>query len=109
LLEVAWCWERDALEALKLELKLELELLKSLKLAFAFTFELKFPFETRVCGYGDGLDEGLDRPRRRGCKSEGNGPYVCTECAKRAGIPEGSSGAWNAKSKPGASARHSLN
>jgi hypothetical protein len=61
------------LEALKLELELELELLKSAKLSFAFKFDLKFPFETRVCGYGDGLDEVLDRTRRRGCKSEGNG------------------------------------
>ena len=96
----------EALEVLKLELellewKLELKLgLKSpkfeLELAFALAL-LKFPIETRVCGYGDALEEVLERTRRHGRKSEGNGPYVCTECARSACIPEGSSGAWNAK------------
>ena len=84
----------DELELLKLELKVGL---KSPKLELAFAFVLKFPFDTRVCGYGDALDEVLERTRRRGRKSEGNGPYVCTECSRSACIPEGSSGAWKAK------------
>jgi hypothetical protein len=77
----------------------ELESLEppKLELTFEIGFELKFPFETRVYyGYSNALYQVLERTRRCGRKSEGNGPHVFIECARSACIAEGSSRAWNA-------------